>query len=481
LVAFRALRFIGIETAHPQEICMLFLLAVPLAATARRQVALICFGFLCSAMALSKVNVGIFAAASLGVVLSMALPHSRVQRALAFVIALAAIVLPFALMRARLDQDSTLRLALLASSSIAGAIISPGMNEIVPVRWRDLALGLLSAVIGAAVIASSVLAHGTTVRAMVQSLLIVPSTGFIQDVNIKLPLPWPMIAWSAVNLALAWIASRRRLPSPVIDWMKLALGALVGYFVFTYELPQLVGLAAPMLWLVASPGGRPTPGGGLLRPLLAVLSTITVLYTFPVAGWQTAFVSVLMVACAALCVWDTLPWAASILPAKISRFVPAGVAAVVTVVMVFSAWSIYGVFRSCEPLGLPGAAHLRLDPELTSTFRRLSQEAKSCSMLATLPGLLSFNLFSGTPAPQGVRSGAWVLWLDNAAQTEVVREMESLPRPCAIYCPKALDIWIRGGKLAPTPLVKYVMSDLPLKFESGGYRFMAKDRALAAR
>jgi hypothetical protein len=474
LIVFRALRFIGIETAHPQEICILLLLAVLLAATARRQIALIFFGLLCSAMALSKINVGIFAVASLAVVLSMALPHSRVQRALSFAVALAAVALPFALMRARLDQASTLRLALLAFFSIAAALKCAGANEITPVHWRPIALGVLSGVIGGALITSIVLARGTTIHAMVQSLLIIPSTGFIQDVNITLPLSRVMIAWSAVNLALAWIASRKRLPALLIDSMKLALGLLVSYFVFAYEMPKLIGPAAPMLWLVAAPGGRPTPGGGLLRPLMAVLSAITVLYTFPVAGWQTAFVSVPIVACATLCVWDTLPRAASIIPPKISRVVPAGVLAAVMFMTLLSAWSIYGVFRSCEPLDLPGATHLRLDPELTKTFRRLNHEAKSCSMLATLPGLLSFNLFSGTAAPKGIVSGAWVLWLDDATQIEAVREMESVPRPCAIYCPKALDIWIRDRRLASTPLVKYIMNDLPLKFESNGYRFMGR-------
>src|SRR5262249_6210284 len=159
-------------------------------------------------------------------------------------------------------------------------------------------------------------------------------------------------------------------------------------------------------------------------------------YAFPVPGWQTAFVSVLMVACAALCVWDTLPWLASIVPAPTPRFVPAGVATLVTFWMLFSASSIYRTFRSREPLGLAGAAHLRLAPLLTCTFRRLYEEAKSCCVLATLPGLFSFNLLSGSPATKGVRGGAWMLWLNDAAQTEAVRQMDALPRPCAICYPK---------------------------------------------
>ena len=64
--------------------------------------------------------------------------------------------------------------------------------------------------------------------------------------------------------------------------------------------------------------------------------------------------------------------------------------------------------------------------------------------------------------------------VDKKVQDAAVREMESQPHPCAIYYPKAMDIWVRDGKLASTPLVRYILNDLQPKFESNGYRFLTK-------
>src|SRR5436305_12707380 len=108
-------------------------------------------------MALSKVNLGIFSAASLAVVLIQAMSRNRVQRAISFAVALAAVALPFALMRARLDQALTVRLALLASFSIAAAVLISRTKDIVPVRGRDIALVILGGVVASVLITSFVL------------------------------------------------------------------------------------------------------------------------------------------------------------------------------------------------------------------------------------------------------------------------------------------------------------------------------------
>ena len=55
--------------------------------------------------------------------------------------------------------------------------------------------------------------------------------------------------------------------------------------------------------------GRP-----ILFRSLAVLGVLQVMYAYPVAGAQGSFVTVIFVAIAAICVYDTLPWLAARVP-----------------------------------------------------------------------------------------------------------------------------------------------------------------------
>jgi hypothetical protein len=480
-VTFLALVFMGVETGHPQEICILAVLAVPLAACAGDRVALIWFGVLCAIMALAKINLGIFGAVSFAVVLSRALPSGPVRRLLSTTCALMALALPFALMKTHLGERWGQRFAILVFLSIAATLVSLRRVAIKPIRRLDLAAGLAAGTITAVVIASFVLARGSTISGMVQNLIIFPSTRFLQEWYIQLNLRRWMLEWGAANVVLAWLASTERLGKLPIVILKIALGVVVVYHVVDQDFTQLIGVATPMLWLVLAPGGRQIPGLDLLRPLMAVLSAVQVLYAFPVAGWQTAFVVVPFVGVAALCLWDTFPWWNSVVPPAVLRFAPAGTVTLVAALTLISANTAYQKFRSRAPLGLPGAEHLRLDSQLTGAWRRLNQEAQACSMLVSLPGLPTFNLISGKPIPTALAgSTQWMRMKTPNEQVIIVRELEAQAHPCAIYYPKALEIWAQSKKIASTPLMDYILHTLQTKVEIGGYQFRTKPQPPSA-
>jgi hypothetical protein len=127
-------------------------------------------------------------------------------------------------------------------------------------------------------------------------------------------------------------------------------------------------------------------------------------------------------------------------------------------------------------LGLPGAQRLRVEPELANSLRRLQAAAQPCSMLVSLPGLLSLNLFSGKPAPSGTDGEVWMFFLSDSEQAAAVRELMAQPHPCAVYSPEVAMFWTDGRQLSTGPLVRYIVHDLHTQFETGGYRFMVPDQ-----
>ena len=53
-----------------------------------------------------------------------------------------------------------------------------------------------------------------------------------------------------------------------------------------------------------------------------------------------------------------------------------------------------------ELLNLPGAARLRVPSEEAQGLREITRQVKaSCSLLFTVPGMPSFNLWAGMPPP----------------------------------------------------------------------------------
>ena len=480
-IGFRALIFMGYEHAHPQELCILLLLLVLLAASARRSVSTASFGILVACLALTKINLAIMVAAALAVVFSLARPRGSLLRVLAPAAAIGALALPFLLMSAHLTQAWAIRYELLVFLSLLAAILAAATNRIGPFSARHLASGVLLGLVTTGIIASFVLMRGSTVAGMIQGLILWPRAHIAGSFSLPLRVRTAALIWAAVGLSLAWLASRGRLPQAWIAVLKLTLGGLVAYFIASRQHIDLINAATPLLWLAAITPASQTDRGDLVRPLLAVLAVIQVLYAYPVAGLQTGFVTVLMVVAAAVCVSDALPWLTALLPAWGSRIAPAATAATATLVIVASTYSAYRAFslyQSREPLGLPGAERMRVKPELANSLRRIQAAVQPCSMLVSLPGLLSFNLFSGKPVPSGiVRAGLpapWMLFMGDSEQAGVVRELAAQPHPCAIYDPEVSTMWTPGNQPPARPLVLYIKEDFRTEFETGGYRFMVR-------
>jgi hypothetical protein len=224
-----------------------------------------------------------------------------------------------------------------------------------------------------------------------------------------------------------------------------------------------------MLWLVML---APQRSGGLLRPLLALMGVLQVMYAYPVAGAQGQFVTVLFVVIAAVCAQDALRWLAS--------WVPVGgrAAAIATGVLVVAMYahdviSARGRFTSMEPLALPGARRLRIEPERAAAMRRVVEAARGCTMLVSQPGLYSLNLLSGKPAPGGLAAGAWMLFNPDEQQRAVLAEIGREARPCAVVDDEVTKFWAGDRDVSGQPLVR-ALHEWPLLFRAGQYEFRAR-------
>ena len=133
ILVFRSLAFFDNEPGHPQELCMLLLLAFAasgfLAEKPRtRWLAMASAGALAAALMLVKVNIGIFAilAVALAVLLPVAARAGSGARQNTRPAA-GALLLPFALMRIHLNDPAALAYCVVVTASIAGVLVgAPG-------------------------------------------------------------------------------------------------------------------------------------------------------------------------------------------------------------------------------------------------------------------------------------------------------------------------------------------------------------------
>jgi hypothetical protein len=475
LIVFRALGFVGEEPAHPQEACIFLLLALGRAFyIANRTLRMVMMGVLGGAMAMSKINLGIFVLVALIVGLTFAQPAGWRRRAACIGVSLGALALPVVLMWDRMAEPWAIFFAALVMISLASVLVTvrgmpwqgPGLG------MRDMTVVTLAFAVTAAAICCFPLSHGTTLRNLWEWLIVVPRKTYGLYWALPANVHVSALIWALAGLVLAWYAAHGRISDRLLAMLKLGFAVSVLLMCATSRYAGLLNFATPFLWLVAA---RPANSAGdhrytLARAMLAILGVIQVLYAYPIAGSQVDFVAVYTIVFAGVCFWDSLR---GIRPGGDVRL-PNGVkfAAVLLIagLNLGFAWDARHTYQSFSALNFPGAGNVRVEPEKAATLRAIvGRINSSCGTLVTEPGLFSFHLWTGKPPLPGLEDQVWMSLLDDATQEAIVRQISRDPRACVVYQQDVVDVWTRGTDVSRKPLVRYIRENFQTVFEGNGY------------
>jgi hypothetical protein len=481
LPAFEALHFVGLDPAHPQELCLFLALALALAGCFPKNptALMLWLGGIAGAAALTKINMGVLVALALGLTLVYATGDAPAWKALRIAAALGAIALPLMLMWPNLGMTWARCYLALEELSLAGIVIVVARQRFdVRLGVRELAVfGAGFAAVSAA-LALFVIVHGSTLWAMTDWVFVKPRSSFGPAWYWAPPgIGTGVMVWASLGLIAAVAAQSRWVAPWMIATAKLALGTVVLALAVSERTDQIMYAAPPFLWLVAMPQAANARLGTFSRVLIGTMGVLIVLYAYPVAGAQVPFVAVFLLAAAAVVFGDGARWFAARGP-----------------LIAWGRWPAYAVvavavFRFCalaplrarehydwqQPLGLPGAARLHLEPADAAALREVVSAARrSCSLLLTAPGMPTFNAWSGLPAPQGIGGGNWITTLDDAGQQRVVAEMSREPRACVMYNAEQIAMWTHDADVSARPVIHYVRENFRAEAEGRGNVLMVR-------
>jgi hypothetical protein len=214
------------------------------------------------------------------------------------------------------------------------------------------------------------------------------------------------------------------------------------------------------------------------RFFITYMAVTQFLEPYPVAESQTAIAAAPMILWAFLCIADGI---AGLRAASYRQSQGSGeglrLDAVIggTILVVFAGISMAGAARSPFPpatTGLRGSSWLHLPPDQAIRFESIVRNVRTnCSILFTMPGMGSFNIWSGVPTPNGWNLGPWMKGISSERQAEILRIIESNSQACAIFNRRIVRFWDKDetSMEAALPLAHYVMTDMPKIAEFGEY------------
>ena len=492
LASVLTLAFTASEPGHPQELCIL-LVALLLAASFFLQsprwhaAALIALGFLAAALALIKVNIGIFALVGLGTALFSAAPRRPLSNLVRWGLAAAGLALPFALMRVHFDDPVARAYAVVVASAWGAVVCVLFARETrAPSRAPGAWTAAASSVATIALALTLLAAQGIPLRTTLDSLVLVHL-----KVNVQQPYwyappplsPW-WVVWALAGAASAVVSMRAGFgrPSVSLAALRLLFGAGVLVMLCTPLSDALLGFATPFCWLVLIPPDESRQHQRAPRAVLCALTVLLTLYAYPIAGSQLQFVTAPLVICGIVCLGDALAYLVErrSFPALLRARKNAVLAAVLVIVAAVYAVNVrdwrtaYGFLPS---LALPGARRIHLEASQANEYQWLARNLRQrCDTFFGLPGLPSLYFWTGLEPPLHANLDNWIYGLTPQQQQDVVQDLSQFPSLCVVYSPYILEFWNRNNMdLSKLPLVNYLQTRFKVAGQVGDYRLMIRN------
>ena len=485
-VTFHVLTALGSEPIQPAGLVGLLLMCLTGAAagrSARPRATAALIGAIVGALCLVKVNVGAFAAIAVIFAFAASL-KSGWRHVLLPLTAVVMALLPLGLMASQLSRDWVLEFALvvtMASAAVGIVCLAATPRHAGPPSAGWLVAGGSVVVIACLGVA---FAGGTGLGDLLNELVLgawkLPQL-YVWPIRIN-PL---VVAWALLCLvgAISMLVVRAdaQLPAAAAPAIRVMAGLLTWTLVLFLP-SSLFLLALPLAWL-ATQAPRETADDstlGYARVLLPALAVLESLQAYPVAGTQLSLAALVLVPVGAMTFGDgisQLGFGAHQARPRLARL--ARWAAPTALLLSIATFQFFGYlawlgFASGTPLGLPGAASVRVQAQRGADLRALVAAVdRECSSFITFPGMLSFYLWTAQEPPAQLYS-PWMFALDGPAQQSAVQQIEKRPRLCVVKNQAVIDFWSEGRPVPSRPLVDFIQTGF-VQFRSyGDYELLVR-------
>lgn len=497
---FLYLYFVPDEPFHPGTLIIFLLASVVYAhASASGSGAWQRVGWLASAtgatLLLCKVNVGVFFAVAVVVWGARHATSDRVRHGAALVGPWLIIALAVVLMRPLWSQSwvwTYVGVFAVGTVTVCRSVRSEPLLTLAPARAL-----LLGGVITAGTIIGVACARGTTLLALVDGILLEPmrhagrysyAVDWRPGTLAFATLSMAAFVLHAVLLRRGAVAAADRL---LLGLRAVQLVALLIAIVLLMEarvIGALFSYLAPSLWIWTMPlAAVPTaPVITRLRGFLALVLLLQYLHAFPIGGIQESWGTFLFMPLVAISLDDVRRWlnarGHATSPARLRwHTVAVAIAAVAVGKALWVAQRTYTRHAARADLELPGAELIRLPEPQRTAYRILALNAAvHADLLFSLPGMFSFNLWTGLPTPTQKNTTVWFTLLGEIDQRAIIAHLEQAPRSCVIVEERLVHLMQQIGVPVQGELHAYLQQHFAPVFRLDGFALHARRGAAVA-
>jgi len=478
-------RVLASEPGHPQQIILPILMLACCVSIYNGPASFVLIGALGVALIFTKINVGAFFLAAVGLTLLCRFSAGPVRTVGAVCMLVYMGSIPTLLMKKDIHTWA-LGYCLLAtlsgiSTCLAGLITTPSS----PKPWRSVLFTGSGVVIATTLIVLTTRLQGMSPSTLLDGVVWGPlkHPGLFEiplNVSIKSVLCGLLVL--ACLGSVYWLRHNQSKSADWIDAIRATIGLCIILRLISHRVESIPLLSLPFLGTLLPLGLLPTNKGTwqfsdyFPRLFVTSVAVTQLLQPYPVAVSQLNIAEAPLLLWAFFCLHDgldglgrlvsrTMKWTLMSFPGE-SFFA--------VVVIICTMIPLLGYGRShphYTASSLRGLSSLRLPESEMNLYEVLSEDiSANCDVLFTLPGMGSFNLWSGVPAPNGLNMTAWMKGFNLAQQDKVLKVVKMEPRACVVYNTKMVEFWQTSkDDLDRLPLARYILYDMIKVAEIGDY------------
>lgn len=447
-------------------------------------------GLCVAALTLTKINVGAFFLIATLSWFAIHAAKSTHARALLWFTAGGSILLPLWLMQKLWPEPWVATFALSFSSAALSILLLIKQQHRTTFKITHILWFVGSGAVASIIVLLAVWARGTGFGTLWHGIVIAPLN---QPVAYSHAVNWPegitLLILMMIGMVLLAQTRQNKWVAPTVALLRMVVAGGMLFLTFSSIDNSLTFFSfhygLPFAWLMAISIREQHPTTlKSARLWVAWLFTWQTLHAYPVAGSQMGWGAFLFIPLAVGGIHEAILYLTEYAP-KFRRAIriAAGLAAFTAIFSVI--WNLGKAshlrYSLGEPLGLKGAASLRLSDDNTLLYRILDKNIRMHGdILFSYPGLYSLNIWTEVPTPTALNVTHWFSLLSDEQQLEILKKLKAEDRSVIVVQSYLVNYLVYHGFPPRSVLQRYIIDHFEAVFTIDTYQlWVKKGRSIA--